>query len=115
MYAIRTFPVTEELIRTFDSLKEDLAKTCVFAIDENIPFVVETDASDFAISATLNQFGYSESVAFHSRMLSKSEIHYAPVEKEAHAIDDAIVKWCHYLLGRHFTLVTDQGISLLYV
>ena len=113
LYAVRTFPLTEELIRTFNSLKEDLAKACVFAIDENIPFVVETDASDFSISATLNEGG--RQVAFHSRMSSKCEIHYAPVEKVAHAIVDAIVKWRHYLLGRHFTLVTDQSTICLIV
>ena len=37
-----------------------------------------------------------------------SEQHYASVEKEAHAIPEAIEKWRHYLLGRHFTLVSDQ-------
>ena len=49
------------------------------SIDENIPFLVETDASDFAISTTLNQD--ERPVAFHSRTLQPSEQHQAPVER----------------------------------
>ncbi|XP_042234811.1 uncharacterized protein LOC121874649 [Homarus americanus] len=56
-------------------------------------------------SATLNQTG--RPVAFMSRMLSGSEIHYPPVE-EPTAIIEAVRKWSHPLLGRHFTIVTDQ-------
>ena len=105
-FSFKIKPLTEDLLLSFNSLKEDRAKAYVFAIDEHVPFVVETDATDIAISATLNQDG--RPVAFDSRMLSKSEIHYVPVEKEARAIVEAVVKWTHYLLGRHFTLVTDQ-------
>ena len=47
-------------------------------------------------------------MAFHSRMLSGSEKHQSSVEKEAAAIIDAIRKWYHLLINRHFTLVTDQ-------
>ena len=68
--------------------------------------MVETDASDVALAATLTQAG--RHVAFFSRVLNASEQKYAAVEKEAHAIVDALRKLKHYLAGKHFTLITDQ-------
>ena len=62
---------------------------------EQGPFEVETDASDLAIAATLNQNGHPE-------------ISHAPAEKEAKAIIEAIHYWRHYLTGRHFNIKTDQ-------
>ena len=63
---------------------------------------LESDASDVALSATLNQGG--RPVAFMSRTLQSSELHYPAVEKEAMAIIEAVRKWRHFLAGRHFTL-----------
>nr|XP_039261686.1 uncharacterized protein LOC120337851 [Styela clava] len=76
------------------------------SIDEHVPFVVECDASEIAISATLNQGG--RPVAFWSRVLQKSERFYPAVEKEATAIIEAVRKWAHFLARRPFTIVTDQ-------
>ena len=55
-----------------------------------MPFVVECDASDVAISTTLNQGG--RPVAFMSRTLHGSELHYPAVKKEATAIIKAVRK-----------------------
>jgi len=77
-------------------------------------WTLETDASDNAISATMNQQG-DHPVAFFSRMLNKRELHYSSVEKEALAIIEAVRKWAHFLTGRHFTIVTDQrSVSFMY-
>ena len=52
-------------------MKNKLADATLQPIDEAVPFIVETDASDFTIAATLNQNG--KPVAFHARTLSTSE------------------------------------------
>ena len=75
-------------------------------IDEGVPFVVECDASETTLSATLNQRG--RPVAFISRTLQSSELHYPHVEKEATAIIKAVRKWEHLLARQHFMLFTDQ-------
>ena len=108
-----TFPISDEAKSAFDCLKKELASVTLSCIDENEPFVVETDASDFAIAATLNQGG--RPVAFFSRTLQGAERGRSSVEKEAQSIVEAITKWRHYLLGRHFTLVTDQqSVSFMF-
>ncbi len=101
-----TFPMSQDAQTVFESLKTDIANSVVSAINEDIPFEVETDASDYAIAATLNQNG--RPVAFFSRMLHGPEISHASVEKEAKAIIEAVRHWRHYLTGRHFTITTDQ-------
>ena len=75
------------------------------SIDEDQKFVVETDASNVAISATLNQNG--KPVAFFSRTLNKPQKKYPIVEKEAMSIVEAIKYWSHFL-RRKFKLITDQ-------
>ena len=74
---------------------------------------METDASEFAVSATLNQ-NYKP-VAFYSGTLSSCEMHHSSVEKEATAIVEAMRRWCHFLQRQPFTLVTDQkSVAFMY-
>ena len=53
-------------------LKTELSAAAMQSIDECLPFIVECDASDIAVSATLNQGG--RPVAFMSRTLQGSEV-----------------------------------------
>jgi len=85
--------------------KRLLAAT-LWVIDEDLLFVVETDASENAISASLNKG--KRPVSFFTRMLIKCELRQSSVEKEASAIVEAVRKWTHYLMGRKLTIVTDQ-------
>ena len=47
-------------------------------------------------------------MAFHARTLSNAEQKHSAVEKEAYAVIEALRKWKHLLLEKHFDLVTDQ-------
>ena len=82
-----TFPLGREELQDFEELKRLIAASALKAIDESLPFVVECDASEVAVSATLNQGG--RPVAFMSRSFSGSELAYPAVEKEATAIIDS--------------------------
>ena len=107
------FPLPLPAIQSFHNLKRELEKAVLVTHDPTKPLVVETDASDFAIAATLNQNG--RPVAFFSRTLNQSEKHHSPIEKEASAIVESFRKWKHYLLGNQFTLLTDQeALSFMY-
>ncbi|KER19952.1 hypothetical protein T265_11397 [Opisthorchis viverrini] len=46
-----TFPVPESVIKAFESLKKELMDAALVTIDPRIPLVLETNASDVAISA----------------------------------------------------------------
>ena len=100
-----SFPLDESALSAFDLRKKELERATLQSIDESQPFVVECDAPEVYVSATLNQCG--RPAAFMSRTLQGNELHYPPVEKEATAIIEAVRKWRH-LANRHFTLVTDQ-------
>ena len=108
-----TFPLNENALFAFNSLKAQLVDATLQSIDENVPFVVETDASDFAIAAVLNQGG--RPVAFFSRSLKHSEKSHPSIEKEACSVIEALRKWKHFLSGKHFTLYTDQeAVSFIF-
>ena len=108
-----SFPLDKEALASFNALKDELARFALSPIDEDIPFVVEFDASDVAISASLNQNG--RPVAFMSKTLSATERRYPAVEKEALAIIESVRKWNHLLSHQQFILMTDQkSVSFMF-
>ena len=87
----RNFPLEAAVVQAFNGLKDGISNSVMLSIESTVPMVVETDASDHAIAATLNQSG--RPVAFFSRTLSGSEQRHSAVEKEAYAIVEAVRKW----------------------
>ena len=108
-----TYPLPPPVLLAFNNLKSELEASVLTTVNPNLPLTVESDASDVAISATLNQEG--RPVAFFSRTLNASERRHSSVEKEAYAIVEAIRKWRHFLVNSHFRLITDQkSVSFIY-
>ncbi|MBE6133033.1 MAG: hypothetical protein E7180_06615 [Erysipelotrichaceae bacterium] len=97
----------------FDKLKSLFTSAPILKNpDSNKPFVVETDASNFAVGAVLSQEfdGKLHPIAFISSSLTKSERNYPIYDKELLAIKVALEEWRHFLEGaRHpFTIYTDH-------
>lgn len=108
-------PLSSDGLEAFFIIKKDTSRSVIKVVDPQLPFVVETDASDKAIAGTLLQRG--RPVAFFSRPLSTSELRHHIVEKEAYAIMECVRKWKHFLARRHSTIitVTDQrAVSFMF-
>ena len=103
---VKRFPLNEVAEKAFQELKIIIENSVVQSIDETLPFEVECDASDIALSGVLNQGG--RPVAFFARTLQKHEKKWPPVEKEASSIIESVQNWKHFLTGNKFTLITDQ-------
>ena len=73
--------------------------------------VIETDASDFAISAVLSQpdaKGDLRPIAFYSRQLLPAEVNYDIGDKELLAIIEALRHWRHYAIS----VPVDQPVKI---
>ncbi|KAI2644928.1 Retrovirus-related Pol polyprotein from transposon 17.6 [Labeo rohita] len=69
----------------------------------------QTDASDRGLGAVLSQETDGEEQLNISRKLSKRETMYSTIEKECLAIRWAVLTLRYYLLGREFTLCSDNA------
>ena len=78
----------------------------------DIPFVLETDASDYGIGAVLMQANHP--VAYLSKHLCPRSQAMSVYEKECLAILMAIEKWRPYLQHKKFLIRTDHK-SLLHL
>ena len=106
------FAWTEEQEESWRALKEKLVSPPVLMYpDPEVPFVLDTDASDFGIGAVLSQVqgGDERVVAYGSRVLTKQERRYCVTRRELLAVVHFIKYFRHYLVGRRFTLRTDHA------
>ena len=106
-------PITfnEEQKLAFDEAKQKLANAALLAHpDEDLDIILATDASDFAIGATLYQIRgeVREPLAFFSRRLSKAECKYSTYDRELLGIFAGIKHFKHMLEGRVFSVYTDH-------
>jgi hypothetical protein len=99
--------------KTFNDLKQALTSPPVLALpDFTQPFVIECDACGIGIGVVLSQNNHP--IAYFSEALKGLALTLSTYEKEMLAIMKSINKWRPYLLGKPFTVHTDQQ-SLKYL
>lgn len=79
--------------------------------DTRLPLKLTVDASPYGIGAVLSHVidGNKERpIAFASRVLSKPELNYSQLDKEALAIVFGVKSFHQFVYGRHFVLETDH-------
>ncbi|OWZ02830.1 Retrovirus Polyprotein [Phytophthora megakarya] len=105
---------TAECQQAFDTVKLGLTESPILAVaDQDRPFHVVCDASDFAIGCALMQL-YHDSrdrvVYYQSRHLKPAEQNYPVHDKELLAMKYALAKFRVYLLGNTpFVVYTDHA------
>ena len=102
---------TNECQIAFDSLKQSLISPDIMALPNSTDkFILDVDASDFAIGAVLSQIQNDKErvVAYASRSLNKAERNYCVTEREMLAIRYFLEYFRHYLLGQNFHIRSDH-------
>ncbi|XP_055603795.1 uncharacterized protein LOC129752031 [Uranotaenia lowii] len=103
---------TSEAEVSFNRIKEALITAPVLASPNfNLPFHIQTDASDTAVAAILTQ-DHPEGervVAYYSQKLSPAQQAYAASEKEGLAVLSAIDKFRPYIEATRFVVTTDAS------
>lgn len=90
-----------------DQLKSTMTSAPVLALPNfAVSFIIETNASGTAMRVVLMQQGHP--IAFFNKPFQPRLLHASTYVRELHAIVTAIRKWCQYLLGHSFTILTDH-------
>jgi RNase H-like domain found in reverse transcriptase/Reverse transcriptase (RNA-dependent DNA polymerase)/Integrase zinc binding domain/Chromo (CHRromatin Organisation MOdifier) domain/Retroviral aspartyl protease len=101
----------------FERLKSAITSAPVLILpDPTKPFIITTDASQYAIGAVLSQDQGNgpQPVAFISRKLSAAEQNYPVHEQELLALIYALKQWRHYLIGAPRSQAWTDHNSLKY-
>lgn len=101
----------------FNDIKQALVSAPILCSpDFELPFTIQTDASNTGLGAVLTQIQNDEEkvIAFASRSLLSSERNYSVTERECLGVIFAIEKFRPYVEGRKFTVITDH-YSLLWL
>lgn len=107
----RKISLSDSEKRCFEKLKNILSSDDILIYpDYKQPFILTTDASEFAIGAVLSQgeVGKDRPIHFASRTLSRTEEKYSVPEKEMLAIYWSLQIFRNYLYGAKFMILTDH-------
>lgn len=94
----------------FEELKKLLSTPPILQqVNENMPFFLWTDASNYALGAVLLQGEkYYNPIEYASRLLIPAERNYSTTEREALAVVWAVQKFRGYIEGAEITILTDH-------
>ncbi|XP_071927592.1 uncharacterized protein [Coffea arabica] len=93
-------------------LKKELVSAPIITLPGwSLPFKLMCDASDFAVGAVLGQKHDKRLhiIYYASKMLNKTQINYATIEKELLAVIFALDKFRSYLVGSKVIIYTDHA------
>ena len=108
---------TPEADACFDLVKTETSKcTTMHFLDDLASIGLQTDASDYGVGGYLFQTvdGKENPVAFVSKSLSKTQLRWSVIQKEAYAIFYSCTYLKSLLRDRKFTIFTDHN-NLLYI
>ena len=107
-----SFDWSEECQKAFEKLKQTLCEAPTLGYPKpQGRFILDTDASDVGIGATLSQIqeGKEKVIAYASKKLNKQQQRYSVTRRELLAVVTFVDQFRHYLLGREFTVRTDHS------
>ena len=112
------FEWSEECQAAFDGLKAKLTgeEVMAYPADDGL-FILDTDASNTGIGATLSQVQWCEKsqrdeerpIAYASQSMTKTQRRYCTTRRELLAVVRFVWKFRYYLLGRKFLIRTDHS------
>ena len=98
---------------SFETLKSAISDAPILShFDYNLPVVIDTDASAYAIGAVLSQLhsdGQERVVAYYSRCLNTPERNYCVTRRELLAILCVLRNWMHYVCGVKVVVRSDHS------
>ena len=112
-HPVKFGPLTPEQAQAFRKLVDAVLSPTVLALPKpNLPYSVDTDASDYQLGAALFQTypdGERRPVGFWSRTLNSAERNYSVSEKECLAVVWALQTLRPYLQGTFFVVHSDHS------
>ena len=109
----KAFTWSVEAQKSFEILKKALVSSPVLALpDERLPYIVDTDASNYAIGAVLGQVqdGVEKVICYGSKALNGSQLNWCTTKRELYAVYYFVTnKWRAHLEYSTFKVRSDHS------